>query len=402
MPSIIERIDLFNQGHDHNLLARKYELMSVSAFAFLRGTCHLFYEDWHAKAPASLNETPIVWICGDLHTENFGSYKGDNRLVYFDINDFDESVLAPCTWDVARMLTSVTLVGQTLPEKPDYAPVLRHAFLDAYTTVFAKGRVRSVEQATATGLVAKLLNSLDQRNRAAFVAKRTVFEGKQRRLKIRKGRTRKANKQTRSRIIGLMDNWRAEQSNPEFYRVLDIAHREAGTGSLGLENYVLLVEGKGSPDNNYLLALKQAVPSSLSPYLQGSAQPAWSSEAERIVTNQCRIQGTPPARLDTVVTESGSYVLQELQPTRDRVQLSDPTPRPRAIQELMVTLGEIVAWDQLRSTGRQGSAIADDLVAFGKQTDWQQPLLDYVANYAQQVISDYEEFCAARTPSEPS
>ena len=43
----------------------------------------------------ALPHSPVCWICGDLHIENFGSYKGDNRLVYFDLNDFDESILAP-------------------------------------------------------------------------------------------------------------------------------------------------------------------------------------------------------------------------------------------------------------------------------------------------------------------
>ena len=69
--------------------------MRKSAFAFLRATCHLFYEDL-PKSPL-LRKVPPVWACGDLHLENFGSYKGDNRLVYFDLNDFDEALLAPCT-----------------------------------------------------------------------------------------------------------------------------------------------------------------------------------------------------------------------------------------------------------------------------------------------------------------
>ena len=63
--------------------------MCEDAFAFLRSTCHLFYEDWPADTP--LNEAPLAWICGHLHLENFGTFKGDNRLAYFDINDFDEA-----------------------------------------------------------------------------------------------------------------------------------------------------------------------------------------------------------------------------------------------------------------------------------------------------------------------
>ncbi len=71
----------------------KYKLMTENMFRFFRGTCHLFYED--LSKTNTIPPAPLTWICGDLHLENFGSYKGDNRLVYFDLNDFDESILAP-------------------------------------------------------------------------------------------------------------------------------------------------------------------------------------------------------------------------------------------------------------------------------------------------------------------
>ncbi|MGH9847817.1 MAG: DUF2252 family protein [Blastocatellia bacterium] len=102
---VVARIQQFNEGRNPRLLQLKYRAMQTDAFVFLRGACHLFYEDWPQAAP--LNDAPLVWSCGDLHLENFGSYQGENRLVYFDINDFDEAVLAPCTWDLARFLTSV-------------------------------------------------------------------------------------------------------------------------------------------------------------------------------------------------------------------------------------------------------------------------------------------------------
>ena len=82
---IVKRLTNFNQNRDTERLALKYKAMSKDAFAFLRGSCHLFYEDWHNDSP--LDATPAAWICGDLHLENFGCYKGDNRLVYFDINE---------------------------------------------------------------------------------------------------------------------------------------------------------------------------------------------------------------------------------------------------------------------------------------------------------------------------
>lgn len=71
-----ERIRAFNQGRDPRLVQMKYKAMRKDVFAFFRGTCHLFYEDWPASTP--LDQAPTTWICGDLHMENLGSYKGDN------------------------------------------------------------------------------------------------------------------------------------------------------------------------------------------------------------------------------------------------------------------------------------------------------------------------------------
>ena len=99
MSNILSRIQNFNQGRLPDILQLKYAAMAENAFRFYRGTCHLFYEDLCKVTdfPAS----PATWICGDMHIENFGSYKGDNRLVYFDLNDFDEAILAPCLWEIS-------------------------------------------------------------------------------------------------------------------------------------------------------------------------------------------------------------------------------------------------------------------------------------------------------------
>src|SRR5260370_5962388 len=93
---LISRITKFNSGREPQRLQLKYEALQTSAFRFLRGTCHLFYEDWPRRS--SMNRCPRAWISGDLHLDNFGSYQGDDGIVSFDINDFDEAVLAPSTW----------------------------------------------------------------------------------------------------------------------------------------------------------------------------------------------------------------------------------------------------------------------------------------------------------------
>jgi len=100
MTDIAQTIARFNAGRDPERLTMKYNAMRTSPFVFLRGTCHLFYE--RLPQDPLFDAAPPVWICGDMHLENFGSYKADNGLVYFDNNDFDEACLAPNLYELVR------------------------------------------------------------------------------------------------------------------------------------------------------------------------------------------------------------------------------------------------------------------------------------------------------------
>ena len=62
------------------------------------------------------------------------------------------------------------------------------------------------------------------------------------------------------RITRVIERLGARRRQKKFYRVLDVARRVAGCGSLGLARWIVLVEGKGSPRGNYLLDLKEARP----------------------------------------------------------------------------------------------------------------------------------------------
>ena len=53
-----------------------------------------------------------VQSCGDCHLMNFGGFTTPERRIVFDINDFDETHLAPWEWDVKRLATSVVIAGR--------------------------------------------------------------------------------------------------------------------------------------------------------------------------------------------------------------------------------------------------------------------------------------------------
>ncbi len=104
-----EAILHFNQGRDPERFTRKLAAIAADPFAFFRGTNHLYVAS--LRNEDALLDAPTTYVCGDLHLENFGSFKGDNGLVYFDLNDFDDGLVAPLTIDVVRVLSSVMVAA---------------------------------------------------------------------------------------------------------------------------------------------------------------------------------------------------------------------------------------------------------------------------------------------------
>ena len=385
---VVERILRFNADREPERLALKYQAIATGPFRFLRGTCHLFYDDWPARS--ALSAAPRAWVSGDLHLENFGSYKGDDRIIYFDINDFDEAALAPCTFELARFVTSVLLAAQDLGVGRHAAADLSRGFLDAYGEALARGKARRVERLVADGLVRELLDELLRRTRKELLEKRTERRGGRRRLRLGK-RALPATKEQVRAVTRLLRGYARKAKQPGFYRVLDVARRVAGTGSLGVQRFSILVEGKGSPDDNYLLDLKEARPSALAPNAP-ARQPRWKNEAERVVTIQDRMQVVAPAMLDWVALGGRGYILRELQPTEDRLDYEHNKGRVGQLSSVMRTMGQVAAWSQLRSAGRQGSAIADELIAFAGRSGWRSDVLAYATAYARHVTADWGVF----------
>ena len=389
---LIELLKADNASRDPERLKMKWATMKGNPFAFLRGTCRLFYE--RLPRAGVFKSAPPVWICGDLHLENFGSYKADNRLVHFDLNDFDEAVLAPASWELVRMLTSIRIATDALSASRAQARALPSAFLDAYAAALVAGKAYWIERETADGLVRTLLDSLRERTRPAFLDGRTMIKGRRRHLKADGRKALEVTDAQRAAVTKLLGEFARAQPEPRFYQVLDVARRIAGTGSLGVDRYVILVEGKGSPHGNYLLDLKEARPSSLLPRLRQD-QPRWQSEAERVVTLQRRMQAVSVAFLHSVDMGGRSYVLRGLQPAEDRVTLGQAALADGGLAHTLATMGRLVAWAQLRSSGRRGSATADELIDFGRRDKWRRRLLELSEDCAVQCREDSAAFDAA-------
>lgn len=390
--SVTQSILAYNRVRDPQRLKRKFALLRGDPFAFFRGTCHLFYATLpRAALPAN---SPRVLACGDLHLENFGTYKGDNRLVYFDLNDFDEAALAPCTLELVRFMTSLLVAAQHLKLSAAKAASLCRLFCATYRNSIVDGKPRWIERLTAEGMVKELLDSLRDRKRADLLDRRTQRTKAGRRLVIDKDHTLAATAADRRRVIALVKRYARTSGDPKFYRVLDVARRVAGNGSLGVERYALLVEGKGSPDGNYLLDLKLELPSALVART-GTRQPRWPSEAHRVVAVQRVMQAISPARFAAIVDGPRSYVLKELQPTADRLDLTTWHGHFGRLEAVIATMAEVTAWAQLRGCSRFGAAPVEALQRFIAGRGWEPLLVTAARRAADRTLAQWHAYCTA-------
>ena len=149
MASVIKRINAYNTGISTPLHDLKWKALKESPFRFYKGTCHLFAEDFVKL----YKQKPKVksWICGDLHFENFGSFKGENRLVYFDVNDFDEEILAGPEFEMARFLTSIIIIADHMKVAAIGLHKTLYDIMAAYTNTLISGKALMMEAAVAHG-----------------------------------------------------------------------------------------------------------------------------------------------------------------------------------------------------------------------------------------------------------
>lgn len=389
MMELSQRLKNFNATLLPEMVQIKYEAMAENAFRFFRGTCHLFYEDLTSAEPLPLS--PLAWICGDLHIENFGSYKGDNKLVYFDLNDFDEGLLAPASYEVVRMVTSIFIAFDNLGFEPEKAQKMAELYVKNYSTTLARGKAISIDPRTAKGVVCNFLNSAAQSTYRDLLKKRTISKKKSIMLSLVDERHFKLDKSLRKELKSHLNRWiRTSSDGPYNYRVIGAVFRLAGTGSIGLKRYLFLLKSTNTKNHFLLLDVKQARPSSLQPY-NPVQQLQWDNEASRVISIQQRMQNVSSALLSTTEFKGESYMIQELQPVKDSIkfkQLSDY----RDMYQVIDDMAALTASAQLRSGGMQGSGTIDDLMAFGADRGWQDAVITYARNYAGTVKRYYEVF----------
>ena len=393
MKSVLDKILNYNAKRNRNFVHLKYNALTESPHRFFRGTNHLFV-DQIAKE-AVLKNVPFVWNCGDLHVENFGSFKGANRLVYFDINDFDEAAIAPCTMDLVKICTSIFLVGEELKFSEKESISICNSFLQAYKEAILKGHSSRIESPTATGIIKLFFEKVQERKRKQFLKDRLIKQNKKVLIKTDFRRYYPLAKSEKKIIKTTLTNWVKENNrNKDFFTFIDAAYRIAGTGSLGLNRYCVLVKGNGKP-NYYLLDIKQTENTCLQK-LYHAKQPKLKSAAHKIIRAQKRMNDTAPAGISTIQIGKEYYIFKEHQPQEDKFSVLGFKNAKTDFIKLLKELGGLVAWAQLRSSGLDGTAKGDDLIKF-VQTNKLNLVIPCAKKMYKRVLADYKSYVQGYT-----
>ncbi len=385
MNSLEDRIRKFNRHRQEPTLQLKYKIMAASEFSFFRATCHLFYED--LASHAKLKQGPAAWICGDLHLENFGSYRAANELVYFDINDFDEAVLAHTSWELVRFLCSIGMASELWEYSMEEAHKLMDLALQAYSKLLSEGKAYAIQKETSPPLIVEFFEMAQREKERTMVESRM---DKHERLKIINGKTIPVEENRKLMIRQVVNE--VLQRKFGYLEVRDVAFRIAGTGSLGVRRYVLLTFDDRK-EKWRLLDIKEAHPSSLTPYLE-MKQPHWDDDSERITSVQGMMQYALPRYMGTLDMEGKPYVLKQLQPSSQKIDHTVCDRKMKNVETVMTTMAEAVASAQIRSASRKGSASVEELMAFAHLSVWKEDLVKLALEYTIVMKGYFREYGA--------
>ncbi|MBN8719537.1 MAG: DUF2252 family protein [Sediminibacterium magnilacihabitans] len=388
---LLSRIKKFNAPRQQQVLPLKYAAMAGSPFRFFRGTCHLYYEDLMKKYP--FGPSPKTWICGDLHTENFGCYKGSNRLVYFDMNDFDEAIIAPVLYEISRLAVAVILSGVESGYSKKESEALMELLLKEYQQALIYNKAVVVEEETARGLIKKTIKGVVNRKEKDLLRERTDNKKKNAKFLVTPNLLKLAEKEKKELIPAFQTWFSKYHVKYKQYKVSDACYRIAGTGSIGVKRYCLLMENQSNPKKKMILDMKQVVPSEVLAHAHGHLpQPKWKNPAHRVIDVQQMMEHVTPYLLSSFEYKKDWYVVKEIQPTTDKVVIAPSRKKSKALDEYITDLAVITASAQLRSSGRQGSATADALKAFAAEGKWIAAAKKWAILYASQVNHDFTIF----------
>jgi uncharacterized protein (DUF2252 family) len=390
----------------------KFRKMAASAFAFYRGTAALFYadlEDEKDAGPYLTARTARVWIHGDLHAENFGTYLDANGRLVFNVNDFDEAFVGPFTWDLKRFAASVALIGYTKALADETISRLVTVYAAAYRErirLLAKGeQVPTLTLDTAQGPLLDALRSARTRTRVELLDSMTEIVEYDRRFTAGGGAIA-LDAATKDKVLAAFGAYletlpEATRVRPDSMRVKDVVGRRGvGIGSAGLPSYNLLLEGHTDAlENDVVIYMKQGQTPAVSRHVTDQAiRGYFRHEGHRTVISQRALQAHADPWLGWTELDGAGQLVAEVSPYAVDLDWSD-LDDPAEIEAVVADLGRATATMHAAADGQSGHTLvpfsteeAIDEAVGGDEDGFTAMLVDFAHGYGARARSDHQIF----------
>ena len=411
-------VDAFSElmDADPDAFRQKFRKMAAGPFAFYRGSACLFYADMERDEDRWADErTSRVWIQGDLHAENFGTYMDGDGVFVFDVNDFDEAYLGHFTWDIKRMVASVALLAwMKAISDADIASLIEtyvRAYIEQvrYFVDSDRDHEYSLRLETTDGEVHEILLETRLNTRIDLLDKTTLIdEGFERKFRRGPG-VRNLEDAERATVQAAFETYLetipdAKRFRSLTYEVKDIVGRQGfGIGSAGLPAYNILVEGPTQAlENDVILSMKQgnvAAPSRI--VHDKSIEGYFKHHGHRTAVSQRALQAHADPWLGYTQIDGVGFVVSELSPYVEDLDWSDLT-EPEQIAPVLDYLGRATA---------KVHCVADkdsdpDIVDFqtedeiieaisGKEDEFVEEMVDFGTRYSETARDDHRLFVDA-------
>ncbi|KUI31140.1 hypothetical protein AU195_12015 [Mycobacterium sp. IS-1496] len=400
---------------DPDAFRTKFRKMAAEPFAFYRGSACLFYADVAAREDKWADErTSRVWIQGDLHAENFGTYMDGAGKLIFDVNDFDEAYVGHFTWDLKRFAASVALICWQKALSDGEIAGLIETFVRAYLEQVQwflqtdDDSSYSLNLETARGAVLSALRSALLSTRSEMLDRMTKVDDWERTFRDGAG-VRRLDDAEREKVQDAFDRYLttipgAKRFHGIAYDIKDVVGKTGhGIGSAGLPTYTILIEGFNQAlDNDVVLSMKQGNVAAPSRVLgDHEVHDYFEHHGHRTAVSQRALQAHADPLLGYTDIDGVGFVVSELSPYEADLEWEELT-EPDELGEVIEQLGRAVAKvhcvgdsdsDQslvqfqteeaiVSVIGDRADEFVDDIVTFGLE-------------YAAQVRDDHRLFVDA-------
>jgi uncharacterized protein (DUF2252 family) len=396
------------------LVPIRYGRMLVSPFTFYRGAALLMAADLAASPDSGLR----AQLCGDAHLSNFGVFASPDRRLVFDLNDFDETLPGPWEWDVKRLAVSFEVAGRengysrkerrtiVLETVAGYRKAMRQfAGMRSLDVWYARleveelmARLRGeVKKGMAKRTEKTLAKARTRDSMTAFSKLTRIVEGEpvivsepplvERLRELAPGREGEA---IEEQLHELLRKYRQSLQTDrrvlmEEFRLVDIARKVVGVGSVGTRAWIALLVGRDEQDPLFL-QFKEAESSVLEEF---TAKSRFANHGERVVVGQHLMQASSDIFLGWLHVESGiddqprDFYGRQLKDWKGSFETEGALPKG------MTIYGQTCGWTLARAHARSGDRIA--IAAYlGGGDAFDRAIADFSEAYADQNERDYD------------